>query len=164
MSSVISNTSPLIALSAIGDLGLLPQIFTSVLVPVAVEQEIAAGVRPWHVKVALDEALGAGWMTLAAASTGPRVRALRERLGAGEGEAIALAKERHLPVLIDDLKGRKAAADLDLVVIGTLGVLARSKRKGIIPQVRPRIQLLREAGIYLPDTLVERLLHELNEI
>jgi predicted nucleic acid-binding protein len=161
--SIISNTSPLIALSAIGDVDLLPQILASVLIPKAVEREIKAGTEPWHVKVAVEQAILAGWMTVVAARANANLSFLQERLGAGEAEAIALAVEQDLPVLIDDRLGRKMAADLNLVVTGTLGVLAKAKLKGLIGELAPRIQRLRGAGIHYSNALIERILHEMGE-
>jgi hypothetical protein len=161
--SIVSNTSPLIALSAIGDFDLLPQIFASVLIPEAVEHEIRAGTQPWHVEVAVEQAIHAQWMTVVAAPANATLCALQERLGAGEAEAIALADERKLPVLIDDRLGSKAAAELNLVKTGTLGVLVKAKLNGLIREVKPRFQRLRSAGIYLPVTLVEKILHEIGE-
>ena len=162
-STIISNTSPLIALSAIDDFELLPQIFASVLIPHAVQQEISATATLSHVKVPIEQALRAGWMELVSAPAGPTLSELRDRLGAGEAEAIALAVERRLPILMDDLPGRRSAADLSLIVTGTLGVLARSKYRGIIQEVKPRIQRLRNAGIFLSDELIERFLRETGE-
>jgi hypothetical protein len=161
--SIVSNTSPLIAFSAIGDFDLLPQIFASVLSPKAVEREIKAGTEPWHVKVAVEQAILAGWMTVVAAPANATLSSLQERLGAGEAEAIGLAVERNLPVLIDDRLGRKAAADSNLIVTGTLGVLAKAKLNGLIREVKPRIQRLRGAGIHYSNALVDRILHEMGE-
>jgi len=48
-------------------------------------------------------------------------------------------------------------------VTGTLGVLARSKYRGVIQEVKPRIQRLRNAGIFLSDELIERFLRETGE-
>jgi len=161
--SIVSNTSPLIALSAIGDFDLLPQIFASVLIPEAVEREIKAGTEPWHVRVAVDQAILAGWMTVVSSPTHATLCGSQEHLGAGEAEAIGLAVEQNLPVLIDDRLGRKAAAKLNLMVTGTLGVLAKAKLNGLIREVAPRIQRLRGAGIHYSNALVDRILHEMGE-
>jgi hypothetical protein len=161
--AIVSNTSPLIALSAIGDFDLLPQIFASVLIPKAVEREIKAGTEPWHVKVAAEGAILAGWMTVVSSPTRATLCASQEHLGAGEAEAIELAVEQKLPVLIDDRLGRKAAAKLNLMVTGTLGVLAKAKLNGLIREVAPRIQRLRGAGIHYSNALVDRILHEMGE-
>lgn len=161
--SIVSNTSPLIALSAISDFDLLPQIFASVLIPEAVEREIKAGTEPWHVKVAVEGAILAGWMTVVSSPTRATLCASQEHLGAGEAEAIELAVEQKLPVLIDDRLGRKAAAKLNLIVTGTLGVLAKAKLNGLIREVAPRIQRLRGAGIHYSNALVDRILHEMGE-
>jgi hypothetical protein len=113
--------------------------------------------------VAVEQAILAGWMTVVAARANANLSFLQERLGAGEAEAIALAVEQDLPVLIDDRLGRKMAADLNLVVTGTLGVLAKAKLKGLIGELAPRIQRLRGAGIHYSNALIERILHEMGE-
>jgi predicted nucleic acid-binding protein len=113
--------------------------------------------------VAGEQAILAGWMTVVAVPTNATLCALKERLGAGEAEAIALAVEQNLRVLIDDRLGRKMAADLNLVVTGTLGVLAKAKLKGLIGELAPRIQRLRGAGIHYSNALIERILHEMGE-
>ncbi|MBI1790796.1 MAG: DUF3368 domain-containing protein [Acidobacteria bacterium] len=54
-------------------------------------------------------------------------------LDAGEREAIALALD--LPadlVLLDETKGRAAAAELGLIVSGTLGVIERAVPRGLL--------------------------------
>ncbi len=161
--TVVSNTSPLIALSGIGGFELLPQIFTWVLIPHAVQREISATTTLSHINVPIEQAVQAGWMKLVPAPAGKTLSELRERLGDGEAEAIALAVQKRLPILIDDLPGRRSAAGLNLIVTGTLGVLARAKYRGIIPKVKPRTQQLRDAGIFLSDTLIERFLREMGE-
>lgn len=57
-----------------------------------------------------------------------------------EADAIALALELDLPILIDDLKGRKVAEKLGLKFIGSLGLLKIAKNRGIILEVKPFIQ------------------------
>lgn len=137
--NIVSNASPLIALSAIGKADLLAEVFSTVLVPPAVQREVQAGNQSLPRKAAIMHALKSKWVEFVPAPINPMVRVLRDRLGAGEAEAIALAMERKLPVLIDDLPARKSAADLNLDVTGTLGVLARAKLNGAIREVKPLI-------------------------
>jgi predicted nucleic acid-binding protein len=88
---------------------------------------------------------------------------LRERLGAGEAESIILALNRDLPVLLDDLEGRKAAFGLKMDLIRTLGVLGRAKTAGAISAVKPLVEALKIAGIFYADSLVQRFLEAMGE-
>ena len=57
---------------------------------------------------------------------------LKMLLDLGESEAIALAKEKNLSIIIDEKKGRKIAKVLDLKVIGLLGVVYLNVKKGFL--------------------------------
>jgi predicted nucleic acid-binding protein len=78
---VVSNSSALIALDQIGRLTLLPPLFTEVLIPPAVVQEIAPTLTlsNWLVERTLAQPVSQ--------------QILHASLGSGESEAIALALE-----------------------------------------------------------------------
>ncbi len=57
---------------------------------------------------------------------------LKILLDLGESEAIALAKEKNLTIIIDEKKGRKIAKEMDLKVIGLLGVVYLNVKKGFL--------------------------------
>ncbi len=48
-------------------------------------------------------------------------------------------------------------------MIGTLGVVLRAKRRGVIEMARPVIEHLRRVGLYASDSLIERALTHLGE-
>jgi predicted nucleic acid-binding protein len=166
MSKVVSNTSPLIALSAIKRLDLLYRIFPSVIIPQGVWNEIVSDGTPWSSATAIREALSkqAKWAEIVSAPQLPLLATLSQRLGIGEAEAIVLAVERNLPVLLDDKAARKAGNQLGLSVIGTLAILARSKENGEVPQVKPLLLGILDAGIYLAKPLVDEFLRSMGEI
>jgi len=91
------------------------------------------------------------------------VKALRLIVDEGEAEAIALSMELKLPLLIDDLKGRKLAEKLGLRFIGSLGLLKVAKKKGIIKEVKPFVQKFVEEGYYLDEKLIRRFLESVGE-
>ena len=84
-------------------------------------------------------------------------------LDEGEAGAIALAIEHDLPLLIDDLKGRKTAKQLGLKYIGTLGILKIAKNREIISEVKPFIERLLRSGYYISPQLVEKFFKEVGE-
>ena len=131
--------------------------------------------NPVLLPTAVVDEFGRGRATDAAAPPLPawvEVRALERsippllaaHLDAGEASAIALALETgvHL-VAIDERRGRLVARDLGLAVTGSVGLLLRAKRLGLIDAVAPRLQAMRERGIWLGEALVHRVLAEARE-
>jgi len=124
--TVVSNTSPLRYLIAVGLADLVERIFHHVLIPRAVEQELTDrfttdAVRQWM-------AQRPSWLEIRA-SRAPDPE-LARRLDQGEVEAIQLAIDLRADfLLIDEVRGRKVATARGLVVIGALGVLLESYRQ-----------------------------------
>jgi predicted nucleic acid-binding protein len=81
--------------------------------------------------------------------------------GLGPGESAVLTDSLGLPgsrAVIDDLAGRKCAASLGIPVIGTLGIVLRARRQGIIPAARPVVEDLLRGGMFLSRPLLDRAL------
>ena len=57
---------------------------------------------------------------------------LTKLLDEGEIEAITLAKELDLPLIINEKKGRKIVKNLNIKIIGLLGILYLNYKKGFI--------------------------------
>jgi len=84
---------------------------------------------------------------------------LRTQLHRTEAEAIALAAEIHGDrIVLDDKKARRVARELGLDPTGTVGVILRAKRKGVVPHCRPLLDDLMREGFYLSDSLYEEAL------
>ncbi len=135
----VTNSTCLIALERIGLLGVLPQVFSTVFAPPAVQTELGNPVDWLEVK-AIKE---------------PRVVAvLRTQLDEGEAQTIALAMELgEIFVILDDKKARRIAQQIGLKVTGTIGVLLRAKRIGAIESLRPALSALQEAGFHMAAEL-----------
>ena len=65
--------------------------------------------------------------------------------------------------VIDDLAARKCAAALGIPVIGTLGIVLRARRQGIIPEARPVVEDLLRGGMFLSRSLLDRALALVDE-
>jgi predicted nucleic acid-binding protein len=79
----------------------------------------------------------------------------------GEGESAVLAWDyihTGTEAIIDDLAGRRCAAALGIPVRGALGLILTAKRRGRIPQARPVLERLRQAGMYLSDRIMDQAL------
>ena len=79
--------------------------------------------------------------------------------------AIALAKEVDNSILLlDDLKARKLAAQLNLKFTGTLGVLHTARQLGYVDKIEPLIDKLLKENFRIPENIVLELLKINNEI
>jgi len=142
-SATVSNTSCLIALEAIGQLDLLPQLYHEVLIPLAVATE-------WGTPAP-------AWLKVQALSNLALAQALRLQVGPGEAEAIALAVEIGASRLIlDDQRARRVATSLQVTITGTIGLVLRAKQQGFVALVRPILDRLRAAGFWLSDGLYQQ--------
>jgi predicted nucleic acid-binding protein len=159
---VVGDASPLILYAAVGRLELLHQLFGEVVVPPAVWSEVTSGGvgRPGAQEVA-----GASWIREQSPLRSPAAHGLPGDLDAGEAEAIALALEATDPVvvLIDDRDGRRTATERGLTVVGSAGILVLAKRRGLLAAVRPVLDQLRAAGLYLGEPVYGSVLQEAGE-
>jgi len=138
-SLVVSDTSPIRALAHLNQLGLLTRLFGQVLVPPAVELELAsppAGLPKVNVRTLPG-------LEVRAPQSRQRVLEFMQTLDPGESEALALAIEVHADaLLIDEAAGRAAAQEVGLRPIGVLGILLRAKQRNLIPELRPLLDQL----------------------
>ncbi|MFO0362168.1 MAG: DUF3368 domain-containing protein [Flavobacteriales bacterium] len=86
-------------------------------------------------------------------------RILSVLVDSGEAASIALAFEIPNALLIlDDLKARKEAAKLGFRVTGTLGILTRAKKRGLIKQIVPYLSELQNSGFRISESVVDEIL------
>ncbi|MBI5013873.1 MAG: UPF0175 family protein [Deltaproteobacteria bacterium] len=159
--SVVTNSEPIVALSAVGRLDLLPALFESVLVPAAVFREVAgAGLgRP-----GANELRRAAWARVVDVEPSPGPP-LSEELGPGEAETIALAARTGASLaLLDDRRARRAAEDgYGVGVKGVAGLLLEGKRRRILPSVRPLLDRMLAEGYRLSPRLIDHTCREAGE-
>jgi len=157
---IVVNTSPWIALSTCGQIDLLKKLYADVYVPYHVKEEIMSGGKQG---IGVHELKSCEWVKIEAVSDIEKVNLLSE-LEQGEAEVIILAKEKGIKhVLIDEKVARLQAKVFGLEVIGTLGLLLKAKKKGLIPVIKPHIQKILEHGIWIKDEIVDGILKESGE-
>ncbi len=82
----------------------------------------------------------------------------------GEAEAITLALEVGADILlVDDRDAIDLAKKLGLQVMGTLGVLALARYKGLIREAKWIIDRLVESGYWISKRILEDFLRELTQ-
>jgi predicted nucleic acid-binding protein len=160
--TVVSNSSPLISLTRIGKLGLLPQLYDEVYVPEEVWHEV---VIAGEGQPGVDQIKEAAWIKRVPVKNRALVRALQRDLDAGESEAIALAVETEAELLImDERLGRDTARIFELKYTGVVGVLIEAKRKGLIEEIRPVLDEMRTKGHFrISSALYARILQDEGE-
>ena len=143
---VVADSTCLIALSKINKLNLLELLFKKIYIPKAVYDEV---VTKGNGRPGSNEIKEANWIIMQNTKDSLAVNALRLQLGAGESEAIILAKEMKADfIILDDWRARQAALGLELPVIGTVAILAKSVEKGFIADFALELESLKIAGFY----------------
>ncbi|MCX6048897.1 MAG: DUF3368 domain-containing protein [Chloroflexi bacterium] len=149
----ISNSSPLIAFERLNRPDILRALTNTLLIPSGVRLEVfgAKELPAWVVERPITQ-------TFANIAFSPR-------LGIGEREAIILALEvGNCTLLLDDLAARRTAEALGVFVVGTVGMLVLAKKRGILPAIKPFLDLLNTFDFRVSPKLYTKVLREVNEV
>jgi uncharacterized protein len=161
--NVVSNASPLIALIRIGQLDLLRQLYSEIIIPEAVWHEVVVEGAD---QPGAEVVSSASWIVRRIVTNRPLVHGLQQELDAGEAEAIALAVEiDDALLLMDERLGRDTARHFGIRYTGVVGVLIDAKHKGFIQAIQPHLDALRNfAGFRVSEALYRRVLQDAGEI
>jgi predicted nucleic acid-binding protein len=144
---IISDTSCLIALSKIGKLDLLKELYQEIFITTEVYKEFGGRLPDWIIIIEVKSKY--------------KQKELEVKLDKGEASSIALALESKNPTLIiDEIKGRKIARSFNLNMIGTIGIIILAHKKGLISDVVEIILQLVRKGFRLPDTLISKIIEK----
>ena len=142
---VVTDNGALGHLIQIDRADLLPRLYGRVLIPPAVMREFAAPETPETIREWVKAK--PTWAEVVAPLGEPDFL----RPGAGEREAIRLAKENDALLLCDDARAVKRGRREGLLVTGTLGVLQLAHAKGWLDIVREIELLRRRTTLRLPE-------------
>ncbi len=130
MQLVIADTGPVNYLLLIGHIDILPALFEKVILPSAVQDELTDPRTPLSVRNWITNP--PSWVDVRH-TPNPLPSSLLDDLGAGEAAALTLAAELHADlVLIDDRQAVAVAHEMGITVTGTMGLLARASKRGMI--------------------------------
>ncbi len=151
---VVSDTSPLNYLILINCQDVLPTLFGQIIIPQAVLNELQHARTPEKIKNWIITK--PDWLEVRTVLLSPTNKL--ENLDYGEREAIFLAEELGADaILIDEKDGRREAAKLGFITIGTLSVLDRAADIGLI-SFAEAIDRLRKTPFREPKQIVQALL------
>jgi predicted nucleic acid-binding protein len=147
---IISDTSCLILLFKIGELDLLKSLSENVYITTIIQAEFT---KP------LPE-----WIKIKSPSDKHYQQILEMDLDSGEASAIALSLETENSILvIDDLKGRKIAAKLNIRYSGTFGLILKAKQAGILTTITPILNKIKATDFRFSEKLFETIIREAGE-
>ena len=160
----VSDTSPILGLSAIGLLSLLKSQFETIFIPHAVLEELKVETN-FRGTTSIQQALKDGWLKPCEIQNKPLAQALSLELDKGESEAIALAVDLKIQMLVmDESMGRERARAMGLQTIGVLGVLLNAKKHKQIKSIKKAMESLRqEVGFFISDDLFEQVVKAAGE-
>lgn len=154
----VSNSSPLIHLSNINKFSLLNYFYEEVFIPKAVYDEVVVRGKGRPGTLKLNRI---SWLKVRAVEDTFAMNLLRNSLDPGEAEAIVLAKELKVDVLlIDELAARIIARSQGIEVMGTIGLLERAYLLGKIEDLRGIIDELRMKGFWVSERVYRELIGE----
>lgn len=159
MLKVVSNTTPIISLLKLLRLDILEKLYSEISIPNAVFQEIEVGKN----KKYYQDLSKINWINIVEIQDKQAVKYFLD-LDSGEAEAIVLATEINADLIIMDEKlGRFHAKHADLKVTGTIGVLIKAKKQGLISELRPVLYELTNKGIWISEKLIKEILIQVGE-
>jgi predicted nucleic acid-binding protein len=143
-------------LASINRLGLLHELFDEVYIPQAVFDETVTYGR--EESKAKKEVSNAKWIHIVEVKDRLAVNVLLDEMDLGEVETIVLASEMNADwVLMDEKKGRRKLAQLNIPKIGTLGILLKAKQLGLVSTLKPEIEDLQKTGFSISPLVVREI-------
>lgn len=147
MGQIVSNTGPLISLEKLTQgYDFIRRLYDKVLIAPAVLEEVAAGqfatADEYLQHYAISDLIEV--RTVSQSQVLPEA----ERLHEGESQAIQLALELQLPLLIEETIGRRVAQKVGIQISGIAGQIIKAFRQDIISatEARDKLSELLRAG------------------
>lgn len=120
MKLIVSDSTTIITLLSIERTDILEKLFDKVYIPEKVYDEVV---------IKEDIILKSSFFIKKEIKDKVLYKLLLRSLDSGECEAIVLAKEMKLVLIIDEKKGRKIASNMGINIMGFLGLLLLSHKK-----------------------------------
>lgn len=162
---IVSDTSPITNLAAIGQLDLLHQLYSRVIIPQAVFNEMVGIDKVVPGAVEVQQLSWIQTQTIVNSQQVTEIQENQNNIDLGEAEAIILSLELKADLLLmDERRGRTVATSYRLNVTGLLGVLLQAKKQGLIPAIKPLIdRLIATADFRVSQELYTIVLQSANE-
>ena len=153
----VGDASPLILFAKIGRLNLLMQLFSEIIIPIQVRDEVIK--HDDESSSLIISEIENEWIKVEEVELSPEISNMGEKLGLHRGEMYAISLAMHLGIrefLADDKMARVAARMSGLMSIGCLGVVVKAYETDVITRddAIESIQRLVKAGLWVsPEVL-----------
>jgi predicted nucleic acid-binding protein len=150
---VIADSSPLIVLINIAHVDVLPALFGQVIIPPQVAGELSQSNRPQAIQNFIVNP--PAWLRVQAPISIESIPLLQS----GEAAAISLAKQLNADLLlIDETRGRKAAAQRKIRLTGTIGVLELAATQGLL-NLQQAFEKIKQSDFWISHELLDERLN-----
>ena len=148
---VISDTTALIILAKSDAFSLLSNLFQKIYIPQAVYDELMFKDDIVNYRIKKFDRIEV--KPVSDIVTLERIKTLK--IDKGEVEAISLALELNLMLIIDERKGRKIALNQGLKIVGVLGILIENYRQNFLTldEIKLNFLLFKEQGLRVSEQL-----------
>lgn len=154
----VADAGPLNYLILIGEIGIVPELVGEVLIPPEVRHELGRPRTPAPVRAWMTSP--PAWLRVRSAPPVPVKDLVLASLDTGERAAIGLASGIGADViLMDDRAGVTAARARGLFAVGTLGLLQRGARRGLL-DLSAAFERLAATSFHVRRELLDALLAE----
>jgi predicted nucleic acid-binding protein len=158
---IVINASPppIILLHKVDLESVLPALFSSIIVPNGVMEEISV-----HEEDEVAHRIRSQRaFTICGVTLEPLVQAWD--LGRGETDVISFAYHHpaHIPVL-DDSAAKACCRSFGLKALGTGTILILAKQNGLLRSVRDALLMLRDRGMWISESVVDLLSRRAGEV
>lgn len=145
---VFVDTSTLIILSKINQLELLRLLYGNVYITLEVKLEFRLPIPDWIIEEYADYDSDFNF-----------------GIGQGETSILNLAiRNNNSFLIIDELKARKVASNLNLKFTGAIGILIIAKRHGYIHEIKPILDSIMKTNFRISKELYIQILKNSNEL
>jgi len=153
----VADSGPLISCARANKLTLVRDVYSELIIPPAVYTEIVidGSGKPGAEDI---EAAVSIWVDVTKPGNDGLVASLKQRIGPGESEAIALAKELDAYLLIDEASGINVAREYGIRITSTLLMLLEARKRGLISSVTVELDELIASGFRCSDILYRKVL------
>lgn len=156
----VINASPVILLAKVGLIERVPSLAEPFVVPQPVSDEILLARAD---DAAARWMIGAGQKFIHPAA--PELAKLAgSQIGTGERSVISWAVTHGgFVAILDDREARAIAQGFGVKVFGTVGVVLRLKRAGLINEAKPVLLQIKHVGGYISDELLREAIRSAGE-
>ena len=167
---IVSNSSPLIWLSKIGKLSLLKHLYGEVIIPDEVYKEVVErGLKEgFSDALIVKECVNQGWIKVSTLNKREidlcrRIMEHAAEIHLGETQALLLASKLNTLLLMDESCGRAFAETWGLKVRGTLYVILKALREGLLnkDETKEAVSSMINKGFRIEPKLLTRILKEI---